>query len=154
VRQHVRAVARASAASITELLSTIARRSGWLPGGSSSSPVITSRTRGRRTHGHAPDADRREQTRVLRPQHAARAQGELARAHVLSRSAPTFLRGATGSLIATEPSRSSHTSAIATASAPSGTGAPVITRTRSPRDVPANGAPGSAWPSTRSAIGS
>ena len=56
--------------------------------------------------------------------------------------APTCLRGATASRTSTRPSRSLATSAITTASAPSGSGAPVMMRTAWPaRDASCEGAP-------------
>ena len=143
-----------SARSTTEFESTMQCPLGTLPAGSSSSPVTISATRGRRTQ------------RALATPIAASSPASCGRRRRPARSttspaftsspiAPTCLRGATGSRTSRRPSRSLATSAITTASAPSGSGAPVMMRTAWPAATrPSNARPGSATPITSNAIGS
>ena len=126
-----------------ELLSTMRSPSGRLPGGSSSSPVTTSRTRGCRTQrtGETPiEASRPTSwgrrrrpawSTTVPPAVMSSADGT----HVLARR--------DGVRSATRSPCSSAISAIATASAPSGRGAPVMIRTAWPgRPDPRKGRPG------------
>jgi hypothetical protein len=65
------------------------------------------------------------------------------------------LLGATASATSTRPSHSLHTSAITTASAPLGSGAPVMMRTAlPPSTLSSKGLPGSASPLIWSETGS
>jgi len=146
---------RASRArSTTELLSTMRGPSGRLPAGRSSSPVTTSCTRGRRTQrGRATPMEARSPASWGRRRRPARRTNSPLR--MSSPAAPTCFRGATASVTSTRPSRSLHTSAITTASAPSGSFAPVMTRTAFARSTaPSKRVPGSASPTTSNGTGS
>ena len=148
---------RTRASSMSELESTMWVAVGTEPGGSSSSPVITTRTVGRRITGTvARPTDAKAPTswgRRTRPADSRRCP-----ASISSPIWPTWRPGGTASVTATsrppEPSTSRATSAMTTASAPWGRGAPVMMRTVSPLfRTSANGRPGIASPIRRKVRG-
>ena len=98
---------------------------GGVPAGSSSLPVITSRTRGRRTTATPAHADRAEDADILRAQHAAGLEQRSCRGRCPRRAGPTFLPGDTASRRddrRCRPRRRPTNSAGSTASAPCGIG--------------------------------
>ena len=89
-----------SARNTTELLSTMRGPVGWLPAGSSSSPVTTSRTRGRLTQkGKATPIEARRPASCARSLLPTRSTSSPVR--MSSPTAPTCLCGVTGSRTST-----------------------------------------------------
>ena len=120
---------------------------GW-PGAASSFPVISRRTRGRRTTStRLTPTDASSPTscgRKCRPALSRHVPAEMSSLRRL-----TCFPGATGVVISTSPSDSIANSAGSTASTPLGRGAPVMIRTAEPEGAfPRNGWPGNDSPTT------
>ncbi len=122
---------RTSASSIGEFESTIRLPAGTEPGASNSSPDTMIRTRGRRyTSTGSWPIDASSPTSCgsnRRP-----APSTTLPAAMSSPTRPTFLPAATGAITSTRSPVSRASSARNTASAPSGTGAPVMMRMAAP----------------------
>ncbi len=144
----------ASAASIGPFASVIRWSRGFEPAGSSSLPVITSRTRGRRTtRAVASPIELITPTscgRSTRPAFEQRGAADdvfAAMTDVLSAARRRRSRRWCPRLV--RSTATSTDSAGSTESAPAGIGAPVMMRTAMPRAiVPVNGEPGRASPTT------